>query len=163
MPCVQPILPTRVVVAIIGSVLVAFGGLGTVGAAVLTIPAWRAAHGGGTTGTFTLVEPISCDRWPPPRQRCGWFGDFVSDDGTIVRRDMELDGGLPPGGVVGDSLRARDTGSLAQIYPEGGQGWMLSAKFLAGSVTALTVGVALLRPWSWRRRWQQRQALRRSA
>jgi hypothetical protein len=155
---VYPILPIRVAVAIVASVLVLVGGLGSAAAAVLTIPAWRAAHGEGTTGTFTLTEPMSCDRWPPPRQRCGWFGDFVSDDGTVVRRDMELDGGLPPGSAVGDSLRARDTGSLAQIYPEGGgPGWKLSAKLLAGFVAAFIAGVALLRPWSWRRRWQLRQ------
>lgn len=148
-----PILPIRVTVVIVASVLVVVGGFGSAGAAALTIPAWRAAHGAGSTGTFTLTEPISCDRWPPPRQRCGWFGDFVSDDGTVVRRRMELAGGLSPGSAVGDSLRARDTGSLAQIYPEtGGQGWMLSAKFLAGFGAAFIVGIVLLRPWSWWRR-----------
>ncbi|GAB3834851.1 hypothetical protein ACFPIJ_11005 [Dactylosporangium cerinum] len=62
-----PMLPMRVVVTIVRCVLAVFGGLGTVGAAVLTVPTWRAAHGYGTTGTFTLTDPISCDRWSPPR------------------------------------------------------------------------------------------------
>ncbi|GAA3234085.1 hypothetical protein ACFO1B_23670 [Dactylosporangium siamense] len=107
----------------------------------------------------TLTEPISCDRLPPPQQRCGWFGDFVSDDGTVVRHRMQLDGRLPQGATAGESIPARDTGGLAQIYPAtGSPEWKPYAKILAGSAVAFLVGLALLRPWSWRRRWRQRRA-----
>lgn len=132
---------------------VIIGGFGTCGATVLLIPAWQAAHGGGHTGIFTLTEPMSCDRYQPPRQRCGWFGDFVSDDGTVVRRHMELSGGLPPGAKIGDTLRARDTGSLAQIYQETvSKGWKTPAGLLAAFMGAFILGIILLEPWSWRGR-----------
>ncbi|WP_433207088.1 hypothetical protein ACQP00_40700 [Dactylosporangium sp. CS-047395] len=135
------------------------GGIGFAGSAVLAVPAWRAAHGGGRAGTFTLTEAMSCDRNPPPRQRCGWFGDFTGDDGTVVRRHYELAEGLPPGSKVGDTVAARDTGSLTQIYRAGDtQAWKAPAGSLAAFASALVLGLLLLAPWSWRLRRQPRQA-----
>jgi len=156
---VSLMLPLRVYVLIAAVMLLVAGGVGTVGGAMLAIPAWQAAHGEGSTGTLTLTEPMSCDRLPPPRQRCGWFGDFVSDDGTVVRHRLELDGGLPPGAASGDTLRARDTGSLAIIYPEAGSpGWKSYEKVVGWSVAGFVAGMLLLKPWSWRRRWRRRGA-----
>jgi hypothetical protein len=138
---------------------VIIGGFGACGATIMLVPAWQAAHGGGHMGTFTLTEPNSCDRYPPPRQRCGWFGDFVSDDGTVARRHMELAGGLPPGAQPGDTLRARDTGSWAQIYRETDtQSWRTSAGFLAAFSGAFLIGILVLQPWSWRGRLGHRRA-----
>jgi hypothetical protein len=112
--------------------MLAIGALGTAGAATLAVPDWRAAHGGGRTGTFTLTRPLSCDRWEPPRQRCDWSGDFVSDDGTVVRRDRELSGDPPPGARPGDTIPARDAGSWTRIYQRTDTGsWKSSAEFLA--------------------------------
>jgi hypothetical protein len=138
---------------IVGFAMLIVGALGACGAAVLLVPAWQATHGAGHTGVFTLTEAMSCDRYPPPRQRCGWFGDFVSDDGRIVRHRKELAGGLPPGAKVGDTVRARDAGSLAQIYPENDtSAWKFPAILVAGFVAAFVVGAVLVQPWSWARR-----------
>jgi hypothetical protein len=127
------------------------GGFGTCGSAVLLIPAWQVANGGGHTGTFTLTEPTSCDRYQPPRQRCGWFGDFVSHDRKAVRRHIELAGGLARGAKIGDTLRASDTGSLAQIYrTTDRRSWKRGAGFLAGFSAFFMVGMLILLPWS---RW----------
>ena len=72
----------RVVVVAPGFVLI--GAIGTCGSGFMLVAAVRAAHGAGVTGTFTLTEALECDRYPPPGQRCGWFGDFRSDDGRTA-------------------------------------------------------------------------------
>jgi hypothetical protein len=132
---------------------VILGGVMAVGGLILTVPQWRAAHGEGRTGTFTLTEPTSCDRYSPPRQRCGWFGDFVSSDGTVVRRRFELAGGLPPGAQIGNTIPARDTGSFTVIYPlTGTPSWTTPAGFAAAGFGACLVGLLILRPWP-RGRW----------
>lgn len=149
-------MPVQQLLVAIGFLIV--GGLGAVGATVLAVPDWRAAHGGGVSGTFTLTEPLSCDRYQPPRQRCGWFGDFRSDDGTVTRHRAELSGGLPPGAHVGQTVRAIDVGSLTLVYLEGDtQGWKTSALFVAGFLAAFLLGFLLLEPWRWRSRLRQRR------
>jgi len=140
---------TRVVMAV---ALLVFGGVGSLGAGSLALPAWRAAHGEGRVGTFTLTESLSCDRYAPPRQRCGWFGDFVSADGAVTLHRRELSGGLPPGAEVGDTLPARDAGSWTQIYRlSDTQAWKNPAGFLALFAGLFLLGVVLLRPWRLRR------------
>jgi hypothetical protein len=146
-----PNVRARLMVVAIGWMTI--GAIGACGSGFMLVPDWQAAHGGGVTGTFTLTEPLSCDRYQPPRQRCGWFGDFRSVDGKTVRRDMELAGGLPPGAQVGDTVPARDTGSLTAIYQgNDSQSWRLSAGFLAAFSAAFLVGTVLLQPWRWRTR-----------
>ncbi|MEV0132962.1 hypothetical protein AB0H83_31430 [Dactylosporangium sp. NPDC050688] len=138
---------------VLAAMLVVFGGFGAVAAASLLIPAWRAAHGDGHTGTFTLTEPNGCDRYQPPQQRCGWFGDFVSDDGLVVQRHKELSGGLPPGAAVGETVAARDSGSRTVIYPlPDAPTWKEPAGYTAVFTGILLLGVVLLRPWRWARR-----------
>ncbi|XVV12952.1 hypothetical protein ACQP2X_00935 [Actinoplanes sp. CA-131856] len=128
---------------------VVIGAVVGAGSLTMLVPDVRAAHGEGRVGTFTLTEPMSCDRWEPPRQRCGWFGDFVSDDGRDVRTDMELSGGLPDGARTGDVIAARDTGSQTAIYPlTGDQSWKQAAAFAALGLTACLAGLLTLRPWS---------------
>ncbi|MEU8821884.1 hypothetical protein [Actinoplanes sp. NPDC048796] len=137
---------------------VVIGGVMGVGSLVMLVPAVRAAHGEGRSGTFTLVEPMSCDRWEPPRQRCGWFGDFTSDDGKDVRTDMELAGGLPDGAKAGDVITARDTGSATEIYQlTDDSTWKQTAGFAALGLGACLIGLLVLQPWSWLRRWQGRE------
>jgi hypothetical protein len=156
-----PNMRVRLMVVAIGWVVI--GAIGACGSGFMLVPDWQAAHGGGVTGTFTLTEPLSCDRYPPPRQRCGWFGDFRSVDGEAVRRDMELAGGLPPGAQVGDTVPARDTGSLTAIYQvNDSQSWRSSAGFFAGFFAAFLVGIVLLEPWRWRTRPRQAAAPGRS-
>jgi hypothetical protein len=138
---------------LVAAAMLVIGGVGICGAGVLFEPAWQAAHGGGRLGAFTLTEAMTCDRYQPPQQRCGWFGDFVSDDGTVVRHHMELNGGLPAGARIGDTVRARDTGGHSGVFREGDTGaWKNPAIFLAGFSGAFIVGVVLLVPWRRRAR-----------
>ena len=140
----------RVKLLVLGILALLFGGVGTAGIAITTVPAWRAAQGAGRTGTFTLTDPTACDRWEPPRQRCGWFGDFVSDDGTVVRRHKQLSGGLPPGAEAGDGIPARDTGSRTAVFPlTGNQGWKDDAVVLAVFGAIFVLGIVLT--WRCRR------------
>jgi hypothetical protein len=136
---------------VVAIVAVVVGSCGMVGSALMLAPAWSAAHGGGVAGTFTLTEAMSCDRYEPPRQRCGWFGDFHGDDGRTVRH-RELAGGLPPGARAGDTVAARDAGSPTQIYRAGDTGgWRSPAGFLALFTVVFVIGFAVLRPWRWAR------------
>jgi hypothetical protein len=152
-----PTLRVRLRVVAIAWVII--GAIGACGTGFMLVPDWRAAHGGGVTGTFALTEPMGCDRLKPPRQRCGWFGDFRSDDGQTIRAHMELSGGLPAGAQVGDTLAARDTGSLAQIYQiDDSRSWRSSAGFFAAFFGGFVIGIALLQPWTWRDRLRQRRA-----
>jgi hypothetical protein len=151
-----PNLRLRLKILAIGWVVI--GGFGACLAGLALVPDLRAAHGDGVTGRFTLTEPQTCDRYEPPRQRCGWFGDFLGEDGRTVRRHMDLNGGLPPGARVGDTVAARDAGSPAAVYPvEGSDAWRLTAGVFAGFSGAFVVGLVLLLPRSWRRwSWRRR-------
>lgn len=100
-----------------------------------------------------------CDRYPPPRQRCGGFGEFVSDSGRDHRPDMELAAGLPPGAKAGDTIRARDTRSFTQVYPiNDTSSWRLPAIVLSGFLAAFLLGLLILKPWLWRIRFTGRRA-----
>lgn len=128
--------------------------LGVIGMLVLMaslVQSWQALHGGDRTGTFTLTEFTGCDRFKPPEQRCGWYGDFVSDDGTVVRSRQELVGGLPKGAQAGETLRTRDVGIPGLIYQlddteSSGQ----TVGFIAVVAAMFAVGLALSRPWRFR-------------
>lgn len=144
-----PTVRVRVLVVAIAWVIV--GALGACLSGLILVPDVRAARGGGVTGIFMLTEPNGCDRYPPPKQRCGWFGNFRSDDGKIVLKDVELAGGLPPGAQVGDTVPARDVGYSNAVYQVNDhQTWQLSAVIFAAFCTAFLVGIVLLRPWTWR-------------
>ncbi|GLW27694.1 hypothetical protein [Actinoplanes regularis] len=151
----------HVLLRIVAAMLVLVGVVGTLGVGSMLVPEWRAAHGGGVTGTFTLTEPLGCDRRKPPDHQCDWFGDFRGEDGRTVRQHMEWSEYLPASAQIGDTLAARHTGSLAQIYPaDGDTHWQLSAKIVAGCVAALLAGLVLLEPWMWRT-WLRRRRYER--
>jgi hypothetical protein len=138
---------TRTMRMVLPVAMLVIGGIGTFGSAVQAIPAWRAAHGQGRVGAFTLTEPQSCDRYAPPKRRCGWFGDFVSSDGTEVFHRRELGGGLPPGGKAGDQVPARN-GGWSQIYQLSDRhAWKKPATFLAVFAGVFVAGLILVRPW----------------
>jgi hypothetical protein len=90
-----PDMRRRVMVVAIGWVII--GAVGACLTGLSLVSDARAACGGGITGTFTLTEPNGCDRFQPPAQRCGWFGDFRGDDGKTVRTGVELAGATAGG------------------------------------------------------------------
>jgi hypothetical protein len=145
----------RLTVIAVGWVII--GGIMMCGSGFMLITAWKASHGRGATGTFTLTQLDGCDRYQPPRQRCAWWGDFRSDDGRTIVRHTILDG-LQPGAQVGDTVRARDV--ARQIFRiDDTQSWRESAAFLAVSSAVFLVGVLVLKPWTWRSRARTRPAL----
>jgi len=137
---------------------VLIGLIGAVGSSILLVPAVRAARGGGVTGTFTLTALGPCSNYPPPpRQRCTWFGDFRSDDGRTVRRDVELYPQLPPSAWVGDPIPARDTGDMHEVFRRDDTGvWRMPALFLGLSSGVVLIGIAVSQPWMWRT-WLRRR------
>jgi hypothetical protein len=135
----------------VGICFLVFGAIGMLVLMASVVPAWQATHGGGRTGTFTLTEFTACDRWEPPKQRCGWYGDFVSDDGTVVRSRQELVGGLPKGAQAGETLRARDVGSPGLIYQlDDTARFDQTVDFLTGFTAIFVFGLVVTRPWRFR-------------
>ena len=98
-------------------------------------PAWRAAHGGGVPGLFTVVSS-ECDR-----KSCMTYGDFVASDGSR-RTDVLLDeGGFGRRRAVGAVVAAHDTGDRLGVFPDGGRPqWGFDIGFLI-------VGAAYLAGW----------------
>jgi hypothetical protein len=78
---------SRVLVPVLAAVTLFFG-LQDIG------PAWSAAHGGGRPGTFAATER-SCSTGKITT--CGFFGTYVSDDGTVRLSWVWLD--EPPRGL----------------------------------------------------------------
>lgn len=98
-------------------------------------PTWSAANGGGHPGTLVLQRK-SCHRV------CTWYGQFRSDDGTVVRESVRMREGVPAGSQVGDRLRARDTGSRYYVFAESGSfDWW-------GSVIIMVLSVGYLIVWA---------------
>lgn len=94
-------------------------------------PAARAAMGKGTPGTIVLTNQ-QCD------SRCHWFGDFTSDDGTVVRHNASMQEGVPGNAKVGDRLPALNTGARDGVYPRtGSMEWVYIAIFMGLGVVAL--------------------------
>jgi hypothetical protein len=110
---------------------------------------------------------VSAATWiasPPEGRRCagsGWTGfdrqgaqgDFVSDDGSLIRRDV----GVAPGADlsrVGDLVPAEDTGHPYLVYPQAGSwDWLLITVLGMASVIVLAVwawsaGRAIRRGWA---------------
>ncbi|WP_157546676.1 hypothetical protein [Hamadaea tsunoensis] len=107
------------------AVLVLLLGLADIG------PEWQAAHRIGRPGTVTLT------RHECGKQSCNWFGDFASDWGQDIRKDVYVRWD-PPGARVGLAVRALDTGERAGVYGFAGEGgwhyWWISAWSIAGSM-----------------------------
>ncbi|WP_030177092.1 hypothetical protein [Spirillospora albida] len=103
-------------------------------------PAYAALFRGGELGSFTARNE-ECGK------TCSWRGDFVSDNGATVRRNVRL----APGGDVdhaGDRVRARDTGNRVVVYPAAWSwDWLFLTMLLAVSVVVLSVWTR----WAWRR------------
>ncbi|MFZ2503929.1 MAG: hypothetical protein WAW88_14795 [Nocardioides sp.] len=99
-------------------------------------PAWAAAHGEGVPGSI-LVTSESCGK------RCSYYGDFRSDDGRHVFKDVELIGAS---GDVGSSIPAYyegDSPNPTEVYAPGWGGLLESGFFLGLGV--FIGGASLLR------------------
>jgi hypothetical protein len=120
----------------VGASLALVVGLGCTGLAATDIgPAVRAASGHGNPGTIVLTRQ-DCQA-----NSCDWFGDFTSDDGTVVFPDAAMQEGVPANAKVGDRLRALDTGARDGVYPVAGSTeWIYISLFLV-------VGVILVIGW----------------
>ena len=113
--------------------------------------AWRAAHGGGTTGRLTTTN-VQCGR-----HHCGASGTFVSDDGTLVVPKAYLDE-AGPDPQVGTVYQVRYEGGRRPpvVYPaNGSHDWILIAGFLIVapivlSLWAVTMFARLTHRWFWR-------------
>ncbi|WP_141580031.1 hypothetical protein [Actinomadura sp. WMMA1423] len=104
------------------------------------VPSYAALFHGGKTGVFTARDK-KCGK------SCSWRGDFVSDDGSVVRRDVLLGSGERVDGA-GDRVKARDTGNRGAVYPAGWSPDAIWATFF------LMLGLLVLGVWSgwtWRR------------
>jgi hypothetical protein len=98
-------------------------------------PEWRAAHGGGVPGSFTVTHS-DCAKG------CMTYGDFTAADGD-TRIDVLLnEGGDGPRREAGTVVAAHDTGDRLGVFPDGGaQQWGFSVGFLG-------LGAAYLVCWS---------------
>ena len=95
-------------------------------------PSWRAAHGGGTAGAWTISENL-CGR-----RNCEFRGQFRADDGTDVRTDLVFYDPLPETAKVGDSFRARDTGDRNGVFAQSGSNqWHKPALLVLASALLL--------------------------
>jgi hypothetical protein len=96
-------------------------------------PGWRAAHGWGVSGTFT-VGSQDCHKG------CMTYGDFTSTDGRDSRQAVQLvEGGSSPRRAVGATVAALDTADRLGVYPVGTKEWqsslaigLLGAGYLVG-------------------------------
>lgn len=86
-----------------------------------TGPGWRAAHGHGIPGTFTVTSQ-DCNRG------CMTYGDFTSTDGSDTRSGVQLvEGGSSPHRTDGTTVAALDTADRLGVYPVGTKDWESSA------------------------------------
>jgi hypothetical protein len=102
------------------------------------LPDLEAQAGAGRPGVWT-AGPERCGK-----SACSVQGDFVSDDGTVVRTDLSLrgDSSLYP---TGHQIRVVDAGSLDYVYPPEDLGNEWPSSVGIALVLALPLGF-----WIWR-------------
>lgn len=122
-------------------ILVASGAIAAmaiVAAAFGLWPAIDAAHGGGTTGTFTLGSSVCT-----PKLGCRWVGTFESAGGQPVQVDYQ--GALPAGAGPGTSVPAIHPGASSYVFaPHGSLAWIpdLLLVVVIGAVVALVLWIS---------------------
>jgi hypothetical protein len=101
-------------------------------------PGWRAAHGQGVPGTFTVTSQ-HCHKG------CATYGDFTSTDGSDTQRDVQLiEGGSSPRRAIGTTVAALDTDDRLGVYPVETKDWEASLAVVLGGATYLVGWLAWL-------------------
>jgi hypothetical protein len=110
-------------------------------------PGLSAARGQGTMGSWTANEQV----------KDGWFGDFVSTSGTVIRPHIRYAGSLS-GVKAGTAIPALDTGASDEVYPLSGSGlWIHDVIWIV--IGALTlIGLLARGLFVERRRWRATRA-----
>lgn len=103
-------------------------------------------------GTYTELE---CE---PPEfgwGECRSVGNWVSDDGSIVRDRIYLDGEVRPGGTVRASFRPQGWRNDAENNVVHTQQWTNAGGWISWAGTAITGTVAAWWAFRWWSRWGQ--------
>lgn len=96
----------------------------------------RAARADGAPGVNTPVR-LSCVQHPG-HESCFWSGEFRSDDGTIVRQDVEMYGSDRYTNREGEQVPAVDIGLAHRVYGPGGSNeWVFTALLLLAGLAIL--------------------------
>jgi hypothetical protein len=113
-------------------------------------PAWRAHRGEGVPGVFVALNR-SCSR------SCSWTGDFTSDAGGKVQRDVLLLGGRPR--AVGERIPALDSGGGGVVYARSGNSeWVAIPIVTAAAFGYLAVWLAVMIWWLLDRRRHSKES-----
>jgi hypothetical protein len=121
----------EVVLPLIGLVMLIVGGI-EIG------PAYAAAHGHGTLGYFIALRTDACKQ----PSNCSWDGNFISENGQDVRRNVQLDGTWTGVGT-GTRIPALDSGAPGVVFPRtGSERWQEDIEWLA-------MGTLIMVPWLW--------------
>lgn len=101
-------------------------------------PGWRAAHGKGVLGTFTVTSQ-DCHKG------CMTYGDFASTDGSDTQQDIQLiEGGSSPRRAIGTRVAALDTNDRLGVYRLGTKDWESSLAWALGAAAYLVGWLAWL-------------------
>jgi hypothetical protein len=125
------------VIMVAGLALLLFG-------VYLAGPALAAARGDGTWGTFTAAR-ADCFEHHPGKQVCTWFGNFRSDDGKLLRKEMTLFDSEQDSLTAGRTMRAFDTGRPDRVYSERGSREWITVVIVMALGAGLVAGPPLMR------------------
>ena len=154
MVAVGPTTELRILIAV---AWLAIGGFMLLGSAWMLLPALEASSGGGSAGVFVLTQS-PCNPDIPPHKPCLWFGEFHSDDGTIVYRGGDLS--LDKPAHAGQTVRARYAKVLGRadvFHEDDTQAWRNPALFTGLGLVGVVGGLLMLEPWSWAERRRARR------
>lgn len=116
--------------------LLALGASAIVYGSMLAGPAWAAAHGRGVPGSLTVTSE-SCGK------SCDYYGDFRSDNGRYVFKDVNLIGDSGPVGSKVPAYYEGDDPNPAEVYGHGWGGVASAGTFLGAGL--FLAGPSLLR------------------
>jgi Tfp pilus assembly protein PilF len=103
-------------------------------------PQVGAAQGDGTPGTIVIYER-GCGL-----RGCAWYGDFTSDDGRVIRRQVGIREGVPETARPGDRVAALDTGGIRNVYPPTGSTQWRTTAVYAGAGTLVVLAWIVIFP-----------------